>query len=390
MSEQPALYADGALAFRVISLRAESARTTLVLAERASDGARVLLKSPNALDPEAAALRHEASVLLDLADGPAGPHVVPAEPLVELSPGTPDYETGHALVLPDTDSAPLPAHIGRQAPAGLAVEDALNIAEQVARALEAVHAAGYVHRRLSPEHVLIDAAGRVTLCGLAGATKRGQPHPVSPAPYDALYTAPEAQREQSGRFFVPRADVYSFGLLLAYLVTGERPTGDGETPFTRRGHARLLEAPRGIALLVGRCTQPLQKNRFGSMRALLPFLTDEAALPTERTEGFGPIELVATWAARSPSELPVGRMAPGPLVDRPRSSPAPPSNMATMTEEAPNPSEDEALFDGLHHHDDDHDHEPPEGPGPRALRYAIMAGIVGFALWAVARNVGVL
>lgn len=218
----------------------------------------------------------------------------------------------------------LDAYVARKGPTGLPPSDALAIAADVHGALAALHDAGFVHRRPTPEHVIVDDTGRATLIGLGRATRKRTAHPDG-QPLDDPYVAPEVQRERSGRFHTWQADVFSFGLLLAYLATGERPTGNVTAPLTRDAFLRLHDQPEGVALLIGRCTQPLQKNRIG-MRELGAFLSMET-LPDRRTAGFGPLELIAAWGSRDPSDLRVGSLTPGPLVNRtgaaPGSMPAP-------------------------------------------------------------------
>jgi len=87
--------------------------------------------------------------------------------------------------------------------------DPMPAAVSLTRALASAHAAGVLHRDLHPGHILIDEAGRARLTGFAG-------------PGHLAYMAPE----RTGRLNRPvdaRSDLYSLGVVLYELWTGELP-----------------------------------------------------------------------------------------------------------------------------------------------------------------------
>ncbi len=96
----------------------------------------------------------------------------------------------------------------------------MNIALQVARAVDFIHSQKVIHRDIKPENIHIDIAGRIKLMdfGIAKAagmhlTKAGF---TLGTPY---YMAPE---QVLGRPLGPQADVYAFGALVFELLTGEK------------------------------------------------------------------------------------------------------------------------------------------------------------------------
>jgi serine/threonine-protein kinase len=108
----------------------------------------------------------------------------------------------------------------------LAVHDALELALQVARALAFAHTRGLVHRDVKPQNVLLneDGQAKVTDFGIArsldvqGVTQTGTVLGTSD------YIAPEQAR---GQKVDPKTDVYSLGVVLYELLTGEVPfSGD--------------------------------------------------------------------------------------------------------------------------------------------------------------------
>jgi len=97
----------------------------------------------------------------------------------------------------------------------LALKDAREIAAQFLGGLEAIHAAGLVHRDFKPENVMITRAGRVVVMdfGLARAWTTGRSETVSGTP---AYMAPEQMRAEG---IDARADVFAAAIVLAEMLS---------------------------------------------------------------------------------------------------------------------------------------------------------------------------
>ena len=111
----------------------------------------------------------------------------------------------------------------------LSEDEALTIAERVARGLEAAHARGVVHRDLKPHNVLLGADGqpRIVDFGIAKATGGTALTSTAAVLGSAHYFSPE---QASGAPADHRSDLYGLGVVLFELLTGKLPF-DGDNPI---------------------------------------------------------------------------------------------------------------------------------------------------------------
>lgn len=122
-------------------------------------------------------------------------------------------------------------HESRLAPA-----EALRIAIQVCRGIEHAHQRSVIHRDVKPENVLIDAAGTAKvadfgLAGMRGSDRNLELTATAVAMGTVNYMAPEQRRD--AKHVDHRADVYSLGVLLYEMLTGELPFGRFKLPSQR-------------------------------------------------------------------------------------------------------------------------------------------------------------
>ena len=101
-----------------------------------------------------------------------------------------------------------------QARGPLPLAEARDIAAQFLAGLEAIHAAGLVHRDFKPENVMITRAGRVVVMDFGVARAARDAHAMTIAGTPA-YMAPEQAR---GEEVDARADVFSAGVVLAEMM----------------------------------------------------------------------------------------------------------------------------------------------------------------------------
>jgi predicted Ser/Thr protein kinase len=170
----------------------------------------------------------------------------------------------HVAEVVDADVAGNPPYIVTRYVPGKTLEDIVaaegpvtgpalaRIAEGLADALAAVHAAGVVHRDLKPGNVmLLDGEPVVIDFGIAQAADSTRLTMTGMFMGTPGYLAPEViEGKQSG----PAADIHSWGATLAYAATGRPPFGSGtfEAIFYRIVHGQpdLTAMPAPLVPLV--------------------------------------------------------------------------------------------------------------------------------------------
>lgn len=148
----------------------------------------------------------------------------------------------------------------------LDVAIALGIANDVGSALRQAHLAGCIHRDIKPSNILIDGNGRVKVAdfglarvfvgeGMTSITARGW---VVGTPH---YIAPEQAKGDGSEDH--RADIYSMGVMLYQMLTGELPRGVFRPPSAKCSGDKRLD------LIVMKSLQEDPADRYQSMDLFL-------------------------------------------------------------------------------------------------------------------------
>ena len=156
------------------------------------------------------------------------------------------------------------------------LDEALDIAVQIARGLEKAHAKDIVHRDVKPANVMVTDDGVVKILdfGLAKIADE-QSTKTGTTMGTVAYMSPEQAR---GETVDHRTDVWSLGVVLYEMFTGERPfQGDydqaiiyslmheDQTP----AHERNPELPEELEHVVAMCLEKDATQRYPSMADLL-------------------------------------------------------------------------------------------------------------------------
>ena len=167
--------------------------------------------------------------------------------------------------------------------AGLSIEQIIDIASALGDALAAAHEKGIVHRDLKPANVMVSSEGRVKVLDF-GLAKDVRANPADATMTSAgqtqvgvvmgtpAYMSPE---QTSGRSLDHRTDIFSLGVLLHEMATGQRP-------FHGNSSAELVSAilrdaappvtdlrpdlPSDLARVIRRCLEKDPRHRMQTAR----------------------------------------------------------------------------------------------------------------------------
>ena len=135
---------------------------------------------------------------------------------------------------------------------------------QVCDGLQHAHERGVVHRDIKPENILVDKRGRVKIADFGIARLDGELEAGSRQTVEGQwlgtpqYMAPE-QLERS-HTVDHRADIYSAGVLLYEMLTGELPLGRFPAP------SRMAKIARGLDRVIFKALEKSPSRRFQDVR----------------------------------------------------------------------------------------------------------------------------
>jgi len=144
----------------------------------------------------------------------------------------------------------------------LPVKTALRIIDELCAALEYAHR-HTIHRDIKPENVMVGEDGTVKLMdfGISKLMDTARITGTSIVMGTPFYMSPEQLRNSAG--VDARADVYSIGVVLYEILTGNVPTG-----IPKPASQLTREVPPALDPIVAKCVDPEPDRRYQSATAL--------------------------------------------------------------------------------------------------------------------------
>ena len=191
----------------------------------------------------------------------------------------------HYIVMEYVEGITLKTYIEKKGQ--LTFKEAVSIAIQVGRGIEAAHNKGIIHRDIKPQNIIISTEGKVKVTDF-GIARAATSNTISS---DVMGSVHYASPEQARNGFVDgKSDIYSLGIVMYEMVTGRVPFDGDTTVAVAIQHlqeeivppsAYAPNLPISMEKIILKCTQKNPDRRYESMTALLADLRKALISPNE-------------------------------------------------------------------------------------------------------------
>lgn len=191
----------------------------------------------------------------------------------------------HYIVMEYVEGITLKTYIEKKGQ--LSFKEAVSIAIQVGRGIEAAHNKHIIHRDIKPQNIIISTEGKVKVTDF-GIARVANSNTINS---DVMGSVHYASPEQARNGFVDgKSDIYSLGIVMYEMVTGRVPFDGESTVAVAIQHlqeemvapsAYAPNLPISIEKIILKCTQKSPDRRYDSISSLLMDLKKALISPDE-------------------------------------------------------------------------------------------------------------
>lgn len=174
-------------------------------------------------------------------------------------------------------------------------KEAVSIAIQVAKGMQAAHSHHIVHRDIKPQNIIISRDGKVKVTDFGIAKAASSSTITSSTMGSVHYISPEQAR---GGYSDERSDIYSLGITIFEMLTGTVPFDGDSAVAVAVQHiqdsipapSQLVEGiPVSVDKIVLKCTQKKTDRRYQSASELIADLKKSLVMPDEDFVNLGSV-----------------------------------------------------------------------------------------------------
>lgn len=191
----------------------------------------------------------------------------------------------HYIVMEYVEGITLKTYIEKKGQ--ISFKEAVSIAIQVGRGIEAAHNKHIIHRDIKPQNIIISTEGKVKVTDF-GIARVANTNTINS---DVMGSVHYASPEQARNGFVDgKSDIYSLGIVMYEMVTGRVPFDGESTVAVAIQHlqeemvvpsAYAPSLPVSIEKIILKCTQKSPDRRYNSISDLLMDLKKALISPDE-------------------------------------------------------------------------------------------------------------
>ena len=283
------------------------------------------------------------------------------------------------------DGITLKNYIGKKG--NLGYKEAVTIALQVSMGLEAAHRNHIIHRDIKPQNIIISREGKVKVTDFGIAKAATSDTITSNVMGSVHYTSPEQAR---GGFSDEKSDVYSLGVTLYEMLTGEVPfDGESTVAIAIRHIQEPMPSPRklnpdipySVDQIVLKCCEKSPDRRYQNMQELASDLKKSISDPDgDFVKRYNPNDMGTTRMLTEEEKRQIKESTKSAETEKPVSLPDEEDDDVKRVVKPVRHSREDDLFD----EEEDYDEEERENSMDRIARIlAVLAVVIIVAIIAL-------